>query len=155
MNALIVYDSRSGYTGALAHAIGRALEGPLEVRVARVDETEARDLAGIDLLVVGGPTEGHGATPAMRDWLRTLAPGMLHDVPAAAFDTRLHWPKLLSGSAADEIASRLREAGARLLLKPESFYVEGRETGGPMAEELDHAKGWANLVFDGLPMPVG
>ena len=155
MNALIVYDSRSGYTGALAHAIGRALEGPLEVRVLRVDEAEARDLTGIDLLVVGGPTEGHGATPAMRDWLRTLAPGRLHDVPAAAFDTRLHWPKLLSGSAADEIAVRLRDAGARLLLDPQSFYVEGRESAGPVAEELEHAKGWANLVFDGLPMPVG
>ena len=154
MKALIVYDSRSGYTGALAHAIGRALEGPLAVRVVRVTEAEARDLSGIALLIVGGPTEGHGATPAMRDWLRELTPALLSGLPAAAFDTRLHWPKLLSGSAADEIATHLRELGAALLVSPESFYVEGRENAGPIAEELEHAKGWANLVFDGLPIPV-
>ena len=33
---------------------------------------------------------------------------------AAAFDTRLDWPRLLSGSAADQIANRLAALGAKM-----------------------------------------
>jgi flavodoxin len=154
MKALVVYDSRSGYTELIARAVGEALEGPLDVFVVRAGAPGSFDVAHVDLLVVGGPTEGHGATPVMRRWLESLGVDTLAGLPAAAFDTRLNWPKLLSGSAADEIATALRGAGCRLVMKPESFIVHGRVNPMPGQSELDHAKGWANLVFDGLPMPV-
>jgi hypothetical protein len=60
----------------------------------------------------------------MQVWLERLPPGVLKDVPAAAFDTRYRMSPLLSGSAAARIASRLKRAGARLVIPPESFFME-------------------------------
>ena len=155
MKALVVYDSRSGYTEAIARAIGEALEGPLEVQVVRVGTLGSHELKDVDLLVVGGPTEVHSAAAPMRQWLATLQPRTLDGVSAAAFDTRVHWPKILSGSAADEIAAHLREAGCRMVVKPESFIVQGKENPAPSPTEVEHAHSWARLVLEGLAMPVG
>jgi len=155
MKALVVYDSRSGYTEAIARAIGQALTGPLEVQVVRVGTPGSHELKDVDLLVVGGPTEVNSDTAPMRQWLATLHPGALQGVSAAAFDTRVNWPKILSGSAAAEIAGHLREAGCHLVVKPESFIVHGKENPAPSATELQHAKGWARLVLEGLALPVG
>ena len=154
MNSLVVFDSRGGYTEALARAIGGALEGAMSVTVARVGSPESRDLTDVALLVVGGPTEAHGATPAMREWLASLGRSTLGTVHAAAFDTRLHWPRLLSGSAADVIAQHLREAGCQMIGSPESFFVEGRVSPGPDADALDLARGWANSLVAAVPLPV-
>ena len=44
----------------------------------------------------------------LRGWLDTLHGRALKGVTVAAFDTRVGWPKLLSGSAADQIAKRLK-----------------------------------------------
>jgi hypothetical protein len=77
-----------------------------------------------DLLIVAGPTQRHGVSPAMQEWLERLPRGALKDVPAAAFDTRYRMSRLLSGSAAARIASRLKRAGARLVVPPESFFME-------------------------------
>ena len=63
-------------------------------------------------------------------------------VPAAAFDTRYHMARVLSGSAAEGIASRLASLGCQLMVPPESFYVAGRE--GPLLDgELARARAWA------------
>jgi hypothetical protein len=63
----------------------------------------------------------------------------------AAFDTRVHWPRRLSGSAADGIAARLQAAGGSLVAPPESFIV----TMTPEIEpgELARARAW------GAPLP--
>jgi uncharacterized protein (DUF2384 family) len=45
-------------------------------------------------------------------------------VPVAAFDTRYRMSQFLSGSAAVRIASRLKRAGAWLVVPPESFFIE-------------------------------
>jgi hypothetical protein len=51
-----------------------------------------------------------------------------------------------SGSAAPIIASRLKRAGASLVLPPESFFVAERE--GPLEKgELERAEQWAEQVF--------
>lgn len=153
MKALVVYDSHFGYTEAIARAIGGILEETMTVAIVHADGPNAHAFEGIDLLVAGGPTEGHRATPAMKAWLHELP--KFDGLAAAAFDTRLAWPKLLSGSAAEEIADAFRKAGCHLVVPPESFIVHGRENPAPGPEELVHVKGWANLVFAGLPMPVG
>ena len=59
---------------------------------------------------------------------------------AAAFDTRVHWPRLLSGAAADGIAQRLRTMGARLVAPPESFIVSIKPELLP--GELQRARAW-------------
>ena len=121
MNALIVYDSTFGNTERIARAIAERLGS---ARLIRAEEAGALERPECDLLIVAGPTQRHGASPAMREWLERLPRGALKDVPAAAFDTRYRMSRLLSGSAAARIASRLKRAGAWLVVPPESFFME-------------------------------
>jgi hypothetical protein len=65
---------------------------------------------------------------------------------ALAFDTRLDWPKWLSGSAADKIARLLEEMECPMLADPASFIVERAE--GPLAEgERERATTWARAAM--------
>ena len=141
MNALVVYDTKFGNTERIAQAIATALQARGTVELQPFDGVQAIP-AGIDLLVVGGPTHGHGVDPALKAFLDALPAGAVDGVAAAAFDTRFHWPELLSGSAARGIAKRLEQKGAHLVAKPESFFVEHSE--GPLAEgEVLRAGSWA------------
>jgi flavodoxin len=121
MNVLIVYDSQFGNTERIARAIAARLGS---AQLLRVEEAGARDLTTCDLLIAAGPTQRQKASPAMQAWLERLPRGVLKDVPAAAFDTRYRMSRFLTGSAAERIASRLKRAGARLVVPPESFFME-------------------------------
>jgi len=155
MRALVVYDSHFGYTEKIARAIAAAFPPTAEVDVVHVGDPGSHLLHGYDPVIVGGPTEGHTMTMAMRQWLERLGSETLVGVGVAAFDTRVGWPKLISGSAAGVIAPHLERAGGHLLAEPESFIVHGKENPAPSATELQHAKGWARLVLEGLALPVG
>lgn len=150
MNIAIVYASRSGNTRQVAETIAGALRpvGSVSLMPAETGNLDRE----ADLLILGGPTEGHGMAPSIKQFLDRLE--SLPDVKAAAFDTRLRWPMWLSGSAAKQIATRLEEAGASLVAPPESFFV----TKGPKLYEgeLERATGWAlRLVGAGrLATPV-
>jgi flavodoxin len=141
MNALVVYESTYGNTEKIARAIGAALadHGPTEVRPS----TEAEVIPpGTDLLVVGGPTHAHGMDKSLKAYLDRLPAAAVAGIAVAAFDTRLGWPAVLSGSAARGIAKQLGRKGGRRLVEPGSFVVEGGE--GPLAEgELARATAWA------------
>ena len=67
MKVAIVYGSRSGNTRRIAAAISDALSGEAEVELMEAET--ARIGAGTDLLIVGGPTEGHSFTPPVRAFL--------------------------------------------------------------------------------------
>lgn len=140
MKVCIVYGSRSGNTRQLALTMADALRSDAEVELQDVEG--ARLSEGIDLLIIGGPTEGHGLTPPVKAFLDRA--GSLAGLPAAAFDTRLAWPIWLSGSAARDIAARLEQAGAKLVTRPESFIVsmEPKLREG----ELERAGRWATSV---------
>lgn len=141
MNALVVYDSVYGNTEWIARAVGDVLahHGPTEVRPVAEAETVP---SGTDLLVVGGPTHAHGMDKVMKAYLDRLPAAAVAGIAVAAFDTRLRWPVLLSGSAARRIAKELQRKGGRQLVAPGSFIVEGGE--GPLAEgELERAASWA------------
>ena len=142
MRALIVYDSKFGNTREIAIRIGDAMQedGDVEVSVQPTEEfTGLPD--DLDLLVIGGPTQTHGVEATMRRFLDSLPAESLAGVTAAVFDTRMHWPKVLSGSAADGIAKRLERLGAALVDGPESFFVQDKE--GPLREgETDRAVDW-------------
>jgi hypothetical protein len=165
MKALVVYESMYGNTAAVGEAIASALRDQgLDVDVGPVSEIEPMRADGVQLLVVGGPTHVHGMSssksrqsaasdekntfteptiePGLRGWLKDLAPGAGR--LAAAFDTRIDKPVILTGSAAKGIGHRLKGRGFRLVAKPESFFVstENRLVEG----ELDHAGSWAGDV---------
>lgn len=149
MKALVIYDSQFGNTEQIAREIGTELGMNGWARVISVSDFETPDLAGVELLVVGGPTQIHGVSPNMRQFLDFLPSSALHGVNAAAFDTRVSGMKLLTGSAADGIAKRLTKHGANLVDKPVSYLVTGRE--GPLAEgELERASAWAKVLLEAV-----
>lgn len=152
MKSLIVYDSQFGNTKEVARSIAAVLGERGTVQLRAANEMQASDLTGIDLLVMGGPTQAHGLSPALQALFERLPLESLRGLPAAAFDTRLHLFRWLSGSAAGVLAERLAAAGCTLLLPTESFFVGGTE--GPLEDgEPARATAWARQVLDHLTFP--
>ena len=147
MNTLIIYDSTFGNTAQVAQVMADKLGEHGTVRIALANEAGLSEMKEIDLLIVGGPTQRHGVSPAIRDLLERLPRRTLRGAGAAAFDTRYHMAAWKSGSAAHRIASKLKRTGASLLVEPESFFVAERE--GPLEEgELERAARWADGIFE-------
>jgi hypothetical protein len=173
----IVYESMFGNTMMIAEAIaeGIARHGCVEVIEVGQAGVPAHDL---DLLVLGAPTHAFGLSrPAtrqnasrqaplgvisedvgLREWIATLADAQLRTA-IATFDTKVARPGWLPGSAASGAAKRLRRMHLPVLVRPETFYVEGAQ--GPLVEgELVRARQWgdwiARLVTTGRqPVPRG
>ncbi|HLB28353.1 MAG TPA: flavodoxin family protein [Dehalococcoidales bacterium] len=148
MKALIVYDSLYGNTEQVAKAIGGAMAG---AKVLRAGEANPSELNGIDLLIVGSPTQGGRNTQAIRAFLDKIPASSLKGMKVAAFDTRLStkWVGVF-GYAAGRIASDLKAKGANLIALPEAFFVTG--TKGPLKDgESERAAGWLREIVKGLP----
>jgi len=149
MKALVIYDSAYGNTERVAKAIGSGIVG--EVKVLRVAQASQADLPGINLLVVGSPTQAFRALKSVQTFVDKIAPGTLQGVSVAAFDTRvspsdvgrgLRFIMKVAGYAAPRIADTLQKKGGNLVAAPEGFLVKGSE--GPLAEgELERATAWA------------
>jgi flavodoxin len=159
MKALVVYDSKFGNTERLARVIAEELGGEVPAPMVAANVAGERNLVGIGLLAVGGPTQGHGVSSALRVFLDRIPPDAVRGMRVVTFDTRLRWPRVLSGSAAAGCARRLVKKGACLLVPPECFLVLAAE--GPLLEgELDRARAWADEVRrkaslpDGEPVPA-
>lgn len=154
MKRCIYYASRSGNTRAVAEAMAEVFAAHGEAEVKDVTAGPAAVPLDADLVVVGGPTEGRHATPAMNEFFDSLPAGSLGGRSAAAFDTRLDWPRWLSGSAAADIARRLESAGARLVAAPESFLVTTKPA--LESDELAHARRWAAslVASNSLSAPI-
>lgn len=174
MRALIVYESMYGNTHAIAEAIGEGLRPLFEVSVVPVAAASPVLRASADLLVVGGPTHIHGMSSAtsrkaaleaadkpgsplavdpvgsgaaLRDWLDELPKG---DGWAAAFDTRIDGPSVLTGRASTRIAKRLLRHGYRLVLSAESFLVDKDSL---LADgELARARAWGATLARKTPL---
>jgi flavodoxin len=144
MDTIVIYASTSGNTRTVAESISDALRPRGSARAVSVDEDASVPEA--DLTIIGAPTEGHTVSKPMRAWLHGLPDGAFAGRSVAAFDTRLRWPRFLSGSAAEEIAKRVSALGGRLLAPPESFMV----TMKPELElgELQRAATWAGELAD-------
>ncbi len=144
MKALVIYGTRYGNTQKIAEAIGDGLKPAFSVEVLPVEGVAPAQVTAADLLVIGGPTEGHGMTPALRSFVDGMA-FALDGKPVAAFDTRIGIARFFSGSAAAGIEAHLRRAGAKVIAEEGSFVVKGKqpelETG-----ELARAKAWAKDV---------
>jgi hypothetical protein len=168
MKSVVVYESIYGNTAHVAEAIAAGLREYGDVVLLPAGE-EVRDaLTDADLLVLGGPTHIHGMSSSLsrrgalddarkkgtEDALHVegdVIRGFLHGIGegdgmrAAAFDTRLDKPRVLTGSAAKGIAKQLRQHDFHLIGEPESFLVE--DTAGPVSPgELDRASAWGRSL---------
>ena len=185
MRALIVYESMYGNTHTVADRIADGLRPALDVTIVSVHDVTRALVADADLLVVGGPTHVHAMAttssresaraaaakpgsdlvfeddtegPCLRGWFETVevAPGTL----AAAFDTRISGPTVLTGRASKGIADRLRKHGCELSGPGESFLVDLHNQ--LLDGEADRAQAWGLSLAAGVsagsvpgPRPVG
>lgn len=162
MRALVVYESMYGNTAAVGEVVAASLRSQgLDADARAVTGVESAAAEGVDLLVVGGPTHVHGMSraatrrtaasderndypdptvePGLREWIAGLPPGSGR--PAAAFDTRIDKPTILTGSAARGIGRRLQGRGFELVVGPESFLVSAENS--LLDGEVDRAATWA------------
>lgn len=164
MRAVIVFDSMFGNTHEIADAIAEGLVEYADVDLVSVDDALGTVGSDVDLLVVGGPTHGHGLSNrasrqasgkqtaqgavsgriGLREWLAGLAEPT-RAVAASTFDTRFDKPAWLTGSAARQAAARLRRRGYRLIAPPASFYIDSAS--GPLRPgESDRARRWGEML---------
>jgi flavodoxin len=149
VKSLVLYVTHKGNTQRVAEAIGDVLRQHGSVEVLPTDDAPAIMEADVDLLVVGGPTEGHGMTPEERAYLDTLDATSVRGRAVAAFDTRVKWPRLLSGSAAHDAAGRFETMGARVI-RPEGSFLVSTEP-ALLDGELERAREWAEAVAAAVP----
>jgi flavodoxin I len=123
MKVLVMHDSVHGNTEQTARAVASGLGKGFSVRVVKAGNITEEDLRGMDLLVVGGPTHRHRMSRRLAAVFASMPRKALHGVQVAAFDTRYRMPAWLSGSAAADIARRLRKLRGQLILPPQSFFV--------------------------------
>jgi flavodoxin len=153
MHSLVIYATTSGNTRLVAESMAEALSARGPVDIHAVDDL-AGHLQEADLVLLGGPTEGHAMTRSMARMLDRLPAAAWQGRTVAAFDTRLRWPRFLSGSAAVDIAARVSSAGARVIAEPESFMVSMQPRLEP--GEVERAATWALQVADAaIAVPVG
>lgn len=152
MKALVVYDSVYGNTEKVAQAMAAALE--CEAR--RVAAVTPEQLAGLDVLVVGSPTQAFQPLKPVKAFLKTIPAGKLNGIKVAAFDTRMDVKQVnnavltffarLFGYAAEPIGKQLVKKGGTEAVPPVGFIVEGSE--GPLKEgELERAAAWAQHIL--------
>jgi hypothetical protein len=159
--ALVVFESVFGDAKQIALAVAEGLATRLPVDVVAARDAPAQVPADVRMLVVGGPNhafsmprratrEGaiteHGAeipdtSFGLHEWLdQAQAP---RGVTAAAFDTRMDHPKLITkmDHAAKTEEKLLRGLGAMLVTPAEHFFVI--DTKGPLVDgEADRARRW-------------
>jgi hypothetical protein len=172
MRALVVYESMFGNTRRVAEAVAAGLGDSMPVELVEVSRAPLSLDPGVELLVVGGPTHVHGMTTArtrsdaaqrasgtlvslgigLREWLDQVVPAR-GATPAAAFDTRINGPKVLTGSAAGAYAKRLRDSGYRLVSEPESFLIAAKapQEDALVEGELREATEWGRALGASVP----
>lgn len=157
MKTLVIYDSAFGNTEQIAQAVGNGISG--DVNVLRVSDVKPDQFLGVELLIIGSPTQRFRPMKMISDWLNGIPQNSLNGVRAAAFDTRLTMDEInqtpilaffvkLSGDsayAAKHIAKQLKKKGGQLVAPPEGFFVEGMK--GPLVQgELERAVDWAKQI---------
>jgi flavodoxin len=158
MNVVIVFDTQFGNTEQIARAIGAAFPTTDSVRVQKADQIRTLSAEGVDLLIVGGPTQRQRMTTTLEAVLEATPRRSLKGLNAAAFDTRYRMAAWLTGSAGDRIGRDLKKLGARLVVPAESFFIERdvppegqkrrHERERLEAGEVERAAQWARKVAE-------
>jgi len=143
MNTLIVYDSQYGNTERIAQAIADTLRAFGQAQAVRADPAHLISLRGVDLLILGCPTQGFRPGPVMQSFLGSVSSRQIHDLAVVCFDTRFRgflWKR----SAAPHMVRLLRKKGVEPLVPPESFFVKAMKKEGPLEDaEVERATRWA------------
>lgn len=144
MKTLVIYESAYGNTEEIARSIGGAING--DVKVLRTNEVNPSDLEGLNLLIVGSPTQAGRPMPSVQGFLKNIAGSVVKDINVATFDTRFSTRAVkIFGYAAGKIAQSLKRKGGNLVANPEPFFVKG--INGPLKDgELERAAGWAREI---------
>jgi hypothetical protein len=176
MRAVIVYESMFGCTRLVAEAVAEGLGRIADVELVRVVGADPDVLDGADLVVVGGPTQawsmsrpstrrgaplhasdpkrnlvlepGADSGPGVREWLASLASTHRVHADAAAFDTRIASPALLTGRASKGISRELKRHGLAVVAPPESFLVDKKDHLLP--GEVERARIWGASLTAGV-----
>ncbi len=164
VKARVVYESLFGNTKAIAEAVAEGLSADFDTETVEVGQA-ANTTAGLDLIVIGGPTHvwsmsrpmtrtagrdqaaKQGIEPVskdigVREWLDGLEDG--HGMMAAAFDTGTG---SFGGSAAKGEKRQLSHNGYRLIDEPMKFLISA--AGGVTVlkpGELERAKKWGQTL---------
>jgi hypothetical protein len=175
MRTLVVYESMYGNTHAVALAIAEGIRSTAQVWVVPVAEATAELVDWAELVIVGGPTHARGMStpasrtnaadeaktpdgwsqltldpaaggPGVREWLEKLGNGT--GKGAAAFDTRVPAPAIITGRASTAIAKELRDHGFRLVADPESFIVDTHQR--LRSGEQERATKWGSHLVAAL-----
>jgi flavodoxin len=145
MNTLVVYDSQYGNTERIAQVIADTLRAFGQAQAIRVDRAHPISLEGVDLLILGCPTQGFQPTPAMQSFFGNTSQ-QLRGLAIACFDTRFRG-FLRKYSAALWMGRQLRKVGIEPLIPPESFLVKAMKKEGPLeAGEVERADSWALFI---------
>ena len=148
MNTVVVYDSQYGNTERIAQAIANTLRAFGQAEAVHVAQAHSIEFQGVDLLVLGCPTQGFRPTPAMQSFPGTIPYQSLSGLAVACFDTRFRGG-LWKSSAAPRMARQLRTMGVEPLVPPESFFVKAMKKEGPLlAGEVERAATWAQMLFN-------
>lgn len=144
MKTLVIFESAYGNTEEIARSIGGAITG--DAKVLRANEVSPSDLEGLNLLIVGSPTQAGRPLSAVQDFLKNVDESVIKGTKVAAFDTRFSTRMVkVFGYAAGKIAESLKRKGGNLIAPPEPFFVKGAK--GPLKEgELERAAGWAREI---------
>ena len=169
MRAMVVYESMFGNTRMIAEEIGEGLRPIYDVDVRPAATVSREELEQVDLIVAGGPTHAWGMSrPSTRagalkqvevpgsglrlepgatgPGLRELFAGVTGlGAGAAAFDTRIDKPPMVTGRASRKIARLLKRCGCNLVARPESFLVSAKPTMLVPGEEV-RARGWGSQL---------
>lgn len=154
MKSLVIFDSFFHNTEAIA----RQVADGLGARAVQFEDASLADLQGLDLLVVGSPTQRFGPTDELVRFLEALPAGSLKGTRVAAFDTRMDTNVIrnwlfrvivkLGGFAAPKLQARLAKAGAVPAFGSNGFWVTGQE--GPLKDgELERARQWGASMLAG------
>ena len=167
MRIVIGYESMYGHTRRLAEAIAEAFRDD-NVILGPVSGLDMKAIEA-DIVIIGVPTHAHGlprpstrraaidsaenrydkhsvepsaAGTGVREWLRQLPDTVTAGV--AVFDTRFRPPAWLVGHPARHVSRALAHRGAKVLARPESFFIDKHEN--LLQGETERARGWGQAI---------
>jgi flavorubredoxin len=144
MRSTVLYASHKGNTRRIAEAIAERLQAEGTVDIHAVDESPNLP-PDADLVLIGSPTEGHAAVEEVTRFLEQSGAPAWAGRLVATFETRVAWPRLLSGSAALDLRRRLTALGATVIRSDGSFIVSMAPDLKP--GELERAAAWTDSVL--------
>ncbi len=175
MRTVIIYESLYGNTEQVAEELARVAREHGTVDLVPVEEAGPETVVSADLVLIGGPTHVHGmswtatrqcgpqddapserrpgmdvAGPGLRQWFHRV--GRVDGVRAAAFDTRMEGPEILTGRASLGISRRLRHHGFAEVAAPRSFLVDRDNV--LLDGEAVRAGTWLLSVLSSMPAAV-